>query len=73
MLFNADVLILSRMYLCFSGQYTLLYCKLTPCNFLFLMCEKDTVHPLFAFLPVNMHLRPDLPWMPGELERRKVS
>jgi hypothetical protein len=23
------------------------------------MCEKDTLHPLFAFLPVSMHLRPD--------------
>ena len=39
------------------------------------MCEKDTVQPLLAFLPVSMHLRPDLPWMPDGSTRggREVS
>ena len=47
---------------CFSGPT---WHWSSPCSFLLRMCENDTVQPLFACLPVNMHLRPDLPWMPA--------
>ena len=36
------------------------------CRVLFRACEKLTVNPLFAFLPVSWHLRPDIPWRPAQ-------
>jgi len=38
-------------------------CKFASCFFLFLICENDTVYPLFALFPVSWHFRPLEPWM----------
>ena len=37
------------------------------------MCEKETVRPLFAFLPVNIHLRPLMPCKSARENRRRQS
>ncbi|CAA0164370.1 unnamed protein product [Arabidopsis thaliana] len=42
-----------------ASHQTLLYCKLTNCNFLVLWLENDTLFALFAFFPVKGQILPD--------------
>lgn len=63
--FIALVEILSRIHRSSLAQYSRLYCRLGCCSVFVRRWEKDTVYPLFAFLPVSMHLRPDTPCSAG--------